>query len=103
MDFKKELSQIIIEKEAKFDLNKTKRALLALLIMFAGNTVFFYFLLSRYEGNSIHTLLEALALSFVYCSLTFLGYVFLFWKWFKKNQTEEKALQTMKDILSKTK
>ena len=101
MDFKKELEKQIIEKEKMFDHNKTKRAFLTFLILLAGNAVFFYFVLSRYEGNSINTLLEALVLSLVYCSITFLGYVFIFWKWFKRKQYEEKALKTLKDMLSK--
>ena len=101
MDFKKKLEQQIIEKESTFDRNKTKRASLIFLIMLVVNTVFFYFVLYRYEGGGISTLLEALALSLVYCIVFYLGYVLLFFKWFEKNQYEDKALKTLKDMLSK--
>lgn len=101
MDFKKELEKQIVEKEATFDRNKTRRAVLIFLLMLVVNTVFFYFVLCRYEGNSTRTLLEALALSLVYCFIFYLGYVLLFFKWFEKNKYEEKALKTLKDMRSK--
>ena len=101
MDFKKELEKQIIEKESKFDRNKTRRAALIFLIMLAVNTVFFYFVLCCYEGHSFNTLLDALALSLGYCVIFYLGYVFLFFKWFEKNKYEEKALKTLKDMRSK--
>lgn len=100
MDFKKELEQKIREKEDKFDHNKTKRALIVFLILLAGNTVFFYYVLCGYETEGIYTLLNALVLSFGYCSITYFGYVFLFWKWFEKNRNEENLLKKMKEILS---